>query len=53
MSLAKYLKIFSRFRTYKNRKRWSALTSHQAPHKPFLLLSIMRSDCPGIDYRKN
>ncbi|MDH4207105.1 MAG: hypothetical protein OEV45_16415 [Desulfobacteraceae bacterium] len=28
-------------RTDKNRKRWSALTSYQAPHKPFLLLSIM------------
>jgi len=25
----------------KNRKKWSALTKHQAPHKPFLLLSIM------------
>jgi len=27
--------------TDKNRKRWSALTTYQAPHKPFLLLSIM------------
>jgi len=41
MSLAKYLKSFSRLRTYKNRKRWSAFTTYQAPHKPFLLLSIM------------
>ncbi len=39
--LDKYLKSFSRLRTDKNRKRWSALTTHQAPHKPFLLLSIM------------
>jgi len=37
----KYLKSFSRLRTDKNRKRWSALTTHHAPHKPFLLLSIM------------
>ena len=41
MSLAQYLKSFSRLRTYKDRKQWSALTSYQAPHKPFLLLSIM------------
>jgi len=37
----KYLKIFIRLRTYKDRKKWSALTAFQAPHKPFLLLSIM------------
>jgi putative restriction endonuclease len=41
MSLEQYLKNFSRLRTDKNRKRWSALTTYQAPHKPFLLLSIM------------
>ena len=41
MSLDKYLKSFSRLRTYKDRKKWSALTTHQAPHKPFLLLTIM------------
>ena len=41
MSLAQYLKSFSRLRTYKDRKKWSALTNYQAPHKPFLLLSIM------------
>ena len=41
MSLAQYLKSFSRLRTYKDRKKWSALTTYQAPHKPFLLLSIM------------
>jgi len=39
--LNKHLKSFSRLRTDKNRKRWSALTTNQAPHKPFLLLSIM------------
>ena len=41
MSLVQYLKIFSRLRTDKSHKRWSVLTTHQAPHKPFLLLSIM------------
>jgi len=41
MSLAQYIKSFSRLRTYKDRKKWSALTTYQAPHKPFLLLSIM------------
>jgi putative restriction endonuclease len=41
MSLAQYLKRFFNLRTYKDRKRWSALTTYQAPHKPFLLLSIM------------
>jgi putative restriction endonuclease len=39
--LDKHIKSFSRLRTDKNRKRWSALTTHQAPHKPFLLLSLM------------
>jgi len=39
--LDKFLKNSSRLRTDKNRRRWSALTTHQAPHKPFLLLSIM------------
>ena len=41
MSLAKYLKSFAHLRTDKNRKRWYAHTTHQAPHKSFLLLSIM------------
>ena len=41
MPLDQYLKSFSRLRTDKNRKRWSALTTHKAHHKPFLLLSIM------------
>lgn len=41
MSLAQYLKSFSRLRTYKDHKKWFALTTYQAPHKPFLLLSIM------------
>jgi putative restriction endonuclease len=36
-----FIHKFSHLRTDKNRKRWSALTMHQAPHKPFLLMSIM------------
>lgn len=39
--LEKYLKIFSKLRTDKNRRYWSDLTCRQAPHKPFLLLSVM------------
>jgi putative restriction endonuclease len=39
--LEKYLKSFSTLRTAKNKKGWSALTCHQAPHKPFLLLSVL------------
>ena len=48
MSLAQYLKSFSCLRTDKNRKRWSALTTYQAPHKPFLLLSIMDLIAQGL-----
>jgi len=39
--LDNYVKIFSHLRTDKNRKRWSALTRHQAPYKPFVLLSVL------------
>ena len=35
MPLDQYLKSFSRLRTDKSRKRWYALTTHQAPRKPF------------------
>ena len=41
MMLEKYIKSFSRLRTDKNRNRYPAFTDHRAPHKPFLLLSIM------------
>ncbi|MFO7461432.1 MAG: hypothetical protein R6X07_12500 [Desulfatiglandales bacterium] len=33
--------MFANLLTDKNRMRWSALTCHQAPHKPFVLLSVM------------
>ncbi len=36
-----YLKSFSTLRTDRSRARWSAATCHQAPYKPFLLLSIL------------
>lgn len=36
-----YLQSFSKLRTDKNSKRWSADTCFQAPHKPLLLLSIL------------
>jgi putative restriction endonuclease len=39
--LEKYLNSFSKLRTDKNRTHWSALTCGQAPHKPFLLLSVL------------
>ena len=37
----KYLNSFSNLRTDKNRNRYPAVTTHWAPHKPFLLLSII------------
>ncbi len=36
-----YLKSFSALRTDRSKARWSATTCHQAPYKPFLLLSIL------------
>ncbi len=37
----RYQKIFGSLRTDKNRNRWSAETCFRAPHKPFLLLSVI------------
>ena len=39
--LAKYLEQFARLKTYKDHRKYSELTNHQAPHKVFLLLSVM------------
>ena len=39
--LDKYLRMLATLRTDKNRRRWSALTNFQAPHKPFVLLAVM------------
>jgi len=39
--LDKHLYIFGNLRTDKGRDRYPAITCHRAPHKPFLLLSVM------------
>jgi putative restriction endonuclease len=41
MSLEKYLQMFENLRTDRGRDRYPAITCHRAPHKPFLLLSVM------------
>ena len=39
--LDEYIHRFANLRTDRGRKRYSAATNHRAPHKPFLLLSVM------------
>ena len=39
--IEKYLKLFVNLRTDKNRNRYPAFTTHRAPHKSFLLLSVL------------
>jgi putative restriction endonuclease len=39
--LEKYAKLFARLRTDKGRDRYPAIACHRAPHKLFLLLSVM------------
>lgn len=41
MLLEKYLQMFANLRTDKGGNRYPDITYHRAPHKPFLLLSIM------------
>ena len=36
-----YARRFARLRTNRNRKVWSGITAHQAPHKPLLLLCVL------------
>lgn len=43
-----YIKAFSELRTDKNKNRWSAATTFRAPHKPFLLLSILDLISEGL-----
>ena len=43
-----FLKQFSRLHSDKNPHRWTPLTCHRAPHKPFLLLSIMDLIAQGV-----
>jgi putative restriction endonuclease len=42
-----YLHAFANLRTDKNRNRWSAETCYRAPHKPFLLLSVLDQVAQG------
>jgi hypothetical protein len=39
--LENYLQMFAKLRTDKGRDRYPEITNHRAPHKPFLLLSVM------------
>jgi putative restriction endonuclease len=39
--LEKYTDLFSKLRAHGGRDRYPAITCHRAPHKPFLLLSVM------------
>jgi len=39
--LDRYLQMFANLRTDKGRDRYPGITYHRAPHKPFLLLSII------------
>ena len=39
--LENYLEMFANLRTHKGRDRYPEITYHRAPHKPFLLLSVM------------
>ena len=43
-----YIHQFSHLRTYKDRNKWTALTTFQAPHKPFLLMSVMDNFAQGV-----
>ncbi|MEJ7840249.1 MAG: HNH endonuclease [Rubrobacter sp.] len=36
-----YAERFARLQTNRNRKVWSGITAHQAPHKPLLLLCVL------------
>jgi len=47
-TLDDYVAKFRRLHTDKNRNCWSALTTYQAPHKPFVLLSIMDLMAEGV-----
>ena len=46
--IEKYLKLFSKLRTDKNKNRYPAYTTYRAPHKPLLLLSIMDLIAQGV-----
>ena len=48
--IEKYLKLFANLRTDKNRNRYPSVTTHRAPHKPLLLLSVMDLIAQGVIY---
>ncbi len=48
MNIDSYIELFKKLRTDKNRNRWTGLTNNQAPHKPFLLLSILDHIAEGL-----
>jgi putative restriction endonuclease len=48
----KYINIFATLRTDRGRNRYPTVTNHRAPHKPFLLLSIIDMMAQG-KIRKN
>ena len=50
--LEKYLHMFANLRTDRGRHRYPEITCHRAPHKPFLLLSVMDLIAQGV-IRKN
>jgi len=39
--IEKYLQMLATLRTDRDRDRYPEITYHRAPHKPFLLLSVM------------
>lgn len=43
-----FIKKLINLRTDKNRNKWSSITCYQAPHKPFLLLSIFDHFAQGL-----
>ncbi len=48
MPLEEFIAKFSKLNTDRGRHRWSADSCHRAPHKPFLLLSIMDLIAQGV-----
>jgi putative restriction endonuclease len=51
-AIDKYIQKFSNLNTDRGRHRWSAVTNHRAPHKPFLLLSVVDLFAQG-EIKKN
>jgi putative restriction endonuclease len=49
--IERYLQMFANLRTDRGRDRYPEITYQRAPHKPFLLLSVMDL-IAGPDYRK-